>query len=105
MTGEGFLEPVTGRYMIDYGSFAQVCMDGKTFGGLSGRSLRNLRPVPARMRAGEVLWLLRLLPGTTDARPEGAEILRGTLCRKFAVRVDPAQAAAASGGICPPLPA
>ena len=101
MTGEGFLEPAAGRYMIDYGSFAQVYMDGKTFGGRSGRSLQNLRPSPASMRADEVRWLLRLLPGITDARPEGTGTLRGTLCRKFAVRVDPARAAAASGGDLP----
>jgi len=101
MTGEGFLEPAAGRYMIDYGSIAQVYMDGKTFGGLSGRSLQNLRPSPARIRADEVLWLLRLLPGTTDARPEGTERLHETPCRKFAVRVDLARAAAASGGDLP----
>jgi len=101
IAGEGFLEPAAGRYMIGYGSFAQVYTDGKTFGGRSGRSPRTLRRSPPHMRAGEVLWLLRLLPGTTDARPEGAEMLHGTSCRKFAIRVDLARAAAASGGDLP----
>jgi len=101
IAGEGFLEPAAGRYMIGYGPYAQVHTGGKTFGGRLGRPLRALRPSPARMRTGEVLWLLRLLPGTTDARPEGTEMLRGTLCRKFAVQVDLARAAAADAAGLP----
>jgi hypothetical protein len=92
---EGFLEPAVGRYMIDFGSYAEICADGVTFGGRSGRSLQTLRP--ASRHEGNVLWLLRLVPGTTDARLEGAETLRGSLCRKYTARVEVPRAVAASG--------
>jgi hypothetical protein len=81
--------------MIDFDWYAEICTDGVTFGGLSGRSLQTLRP--CSKQEGVVLWLLRLLPGTTDARPDGTEILRGTLCRKYAVHAEVARAAAAIG--------
>ncbi len=44
-----------------------------------------------------MLWLLRLLPGTTDASREGTQTLHGTVCEKLAARVDMARASAASG--------
>jgi hypothetical protein len=50
------------------------------------------------------LWLLRLVPAAIEAGFEAAETLRGTACRRFAVRVDTARAAAASpGGLRVPL--
>jgi hypothetical protein len=93
-TAEGFLEPATGKYMIDFGSYAEICADGVTFGGRSGRSLQTLRP--SARHEGDVLWLLRLLPGATDAHPEGTETLRGTSCRKYLVHVEVQLAAAAA---------
>jgi hypothetical protein len=35
-----------------------------------------------------MLWLLRLLSRTSDARPAGDETVRGTPCRKLAVDPD-----------------
>jgi hypothetical protein len=99
---EGFLEPAAGRYMIDYGSYAETCADSVTFGGRSGRSLQTLRP--SSRHEGDVLWLLRLLPGTTEARLEGTETLRGASCREYTVRVEVARAAAAAGGTGLPVP-
>jgi hypothetical protein len=99
---EGFIEPARGRYMIDFGSYAEICADGVIFSGLSGRSLLTLRP--SSRREGAPLWLLRLLPGTTDARPDGTETLRGTMCRKYAVHVEVARAAAAIGAAGLPAP-
>jgi hypothetical protein len=93
--GEGFLEPAATRYMIDFGHYAQICKDGMTFGGRSGRSLQTLRP--SSRHEGDVLWLLRLAAGATEAHPELSETLRGTLCRKYAVRSEAQRAAAASG--------
>lgn len=99
--GEGFIEPAADRFMIDFGYYAQICTDGLTYGGRSGRPLRTLRP--SSRREGDVLWLLRLIPGATDARPEDTEALHGTLCRKYAVRVEVQRAAAASGrAVLPP---
>jgi hypothetical protein len=89
----GFIEPAARRYMIDFGSYAEIGADGVTFGGRSGRSLRGLRP--SSRHDGDVLWLLRLLPGTTDARFEDTETLQGTPCRQYAVQVDVARAAEA----------
>ena len=100
--GEGFIEPAADRFMIDFGYYAQIGADGLTFGGLSGRSLQTLRP--SSRREGDVLWLLRLIPGATDARPEGTEALHGTLCRKYAVRVEAQRAATASGRAALPAP-
>jgi hypothetical protein len=50
-----------------------------------------------------VLWLLRLLPGTTNVALEGTDTLHGTLCQRLAAHVDLARASAASGeGLRPP---
>jgi len=38
--GEGFLEPAAGRYMIDYGGYAEMLIGGRHFGGPPGGSLR-----------------------------------------------------------------
>lgn len=98
LVAEGFLEPAAGRYMIDFGSYAEICADGVTFSGRSGRSLQTVRP--ASRQEGIVLWLLRLLPGITGARFEDTETLRGTSCRKYTVWVDMTRVAAA--GLPPP---
>lgn len=95
-TAEGFAEPATGRYMIDFGGWAEIRIAGTTYTGQSGRSLDALRPRGAHTESGDVLWLLRVLPGATEASTEGTGTLRHTVCRKFAVQVDTAQAAAAS---------
>jgi hypothetical protein len=100
--GKGILEPATGRYMIDYGSFAQVYADGKTVNGRSGRSVETLPDWP-EMHAGELLWLVRLLRGTTEARLADTETLHGTQCQKLAADVDMARASAATTeGLRPP---
>lgn len=95
--GEGIAEPARARYMIDYGSFAELHAEGRTLGGRSGRPLRDLHPLPGGGRVGEVLWLLRLLPGITDAALEGSDTLHGAACRRFSGTVDLARASAASG--------
>jgi hypothetical protein len=96
MIGKGILEPTTGRFMIGYGSFAQIHTDGKTFGGRSGRCLETLDPFPTPGHTEEMLWLLRLLWGATDATLEGEKLLHRTPCKKLGARVDMARASAAS---------
>jgi hypothetical protein len=89
--------------MIDFGSRAQLYAGGKRFFGRSGRSVEAVRPLRGGLRVGEVLWLLRLLPGTTDASPNGTETIRGTTCRRFAAHTDMERAATANGdGLRPP---
>jgi hypothetical protein len=96
MLGKGIAEPAQGRYMIDYGSHAQIHTRGKTFGGRSGRSLHTLHPLPGRRQVGDVLWLLKLLRGTIEAAVEGTDTLHGTVCRRLAAHVDLEQASAAT---------
>jgi hypothetical protein len=79
MTGEGFIEPAAGRYMIDYGLYAEIYTGGESFSGLPGSPLQARDQDRAPERPGDVLWLLRLLPGTTEARPVDDEMLRGTV--------------------------
>jgi hypothetical protein len=97
LVGEGVLQPSTGRYMVDYGSWAVLYGDGDFFGGRSGRRLETLDPWHA-FHQDEVLWLLRLMCGTTEARVEGHETLRETSCAKFAARVDLARASSLHDG-------
>jgi hypothetical protein len=62
-----------------------------------------MRPVPDLGQTAEVLWLLRLLPGVTDAAVEGTDTLHGTACRRLAAHVDMHRASAATeGGLRPP---
>ena len=103
MLGEGFAEPARGRYMIDFGSRATLYAGGKTFRGRSGQSVEAVHPLRGGQRVGEVLWLLRLLPSTTDASLDGTETIRGTACRRFTARTDMERASTASGeGLQPP---
>jgi hypothetical protein len=106
---EGFAEPAASRYMIGHGRFmvdggqsttdgfglSELRTAGTTFTGKPGRSLDSV-PFSQRTKSNDALWSLRLLPGTTQAEPEGSETLRGTLCRKFTARVDVARAVATS---------
>lgn len=95
MVGKGILEPATGRFMIDFGSFAQIHTGDKTFGGRSGRCLDTLEPFPTPGNTEDMLWVLRLLRGTSGATPEGDELLRGSRCKRFSADVDIEQASGA----------
>ncbi len=90
--GEGFVEPAAGRYLIDYGGYAEMCIDGRHFGGPSGHPLqarhRNNRPPK---QAHDPLGLLRLLLGAAEAQHAGDEMLRGTLCRMIVVTAGEAE--------------
>jgi len=97
LVGEGVLQPSAGRYMVDYGSWAVLYRDGDFFGGRSGRRLETLDPWHA-FHQDEVLWLLRLMRGATEARVEGHETLRETRCAKLTARVDMARASALHDG-------
>ena len=102
MVGEGVAEPARGRYMINFGSSAQLHAGGKTFSGRSGRSVEAVHAWSGQ-QVGEVLWLLWLLLGTTDAGLDGTETIRGTACRKLAVHADLERASNAGGeGLRPP---
>lgn len=103
MLGEGIAEPARNRYMIDFGSYAQLYAEGKTFGGGPGRPVEAAYPLLGGQRVGDVLWLLRLLPGTTDASLDGTETIRGTACRRLSAHADVERASAASEeGLRPP---
>jgi hypothetical protein len=84
--GAGYLEPAAGRYLIDYGGYAEMCIDGRHFGGQSGhlREARHRRRRPPRP-ADDPLGLLRLLLDPAPAHRADDEMVRGTLCRSVAV--------------------
>lgn len=82
---KGFIEPAAGRYQTDSGGYAVVYVDGQEWAGLSGWPL-GPRYRHRREHPDNPLRLLRLLQATTDAWPAGDESLRGTPCRKLAVR-------------------
>lgn len=89
---EGFLEPAAGRYQLDLGMFADMCVDGTYFSGRPGTPLqprhRRRRP-PAGLQ--DPLRVLRTLRGVTDARHIGDEAVRGTACRAVAVTAGSAE--------------
>lgn len=90
--GEGFLEPAAGRYMIDYGGYAEMLIGGRHFGGPPGGSLRARRQDHgAAKRLDDPLGMLGQLQGVTEARHVGEETLRGTPCRKVDVRAGSAK--------------
>ena len=90
--GEGVLEPAAGRYLIDYGGYAQLLADGKRFGGASGHPLQprhqDRRPWE---QPDDPLGFLRMLRQVTAARYAGDELVRGAMCRKVNVRADSAE--------------
>jgi hypothetical protein len=103
LVGEGIAEPARGRYMIDYGSYAELHAEGETFSGRSGLPLQRLHSRRESGRVGDVLWLLRLPAGATDASVEGNDTLHGAVCRRLAAKADMARASAASEqGLAPP---
>jgi hypothetical protein len=104
LQAKGILEPRTGRYMLDFGSFAQLTDDGQRYSGRSGRPIATLHPDPnPPNNSGEMRWLLALLRGATDATLEGQDVLHGTSCRRIAVSLDlPRASAAINGGLAAP---
>ena len=90
--GTGFLEPASGRYLVDYRGYAEMRVGGKNFAGLSGAPLgprhRDDRPRPAH---DDPLGLLAMARAATEARHVGDEPVRGTVCRKVAVRAGSAE--------------
>jgi hypothetical protein len=87
--GAGFVEPAARRYLVDFGGYAQVLVDGRRFGGLSGEPLGpryELRP--HRYRRDDPLDALRKLQRATAARWAGTEQVRWTTCRVVAAAVD-----------------
>ena len=80
--GAGFIEPAAGRYLIDFGGYAQVLVDGRRFGGLSGEPLGPRYEIrPYKHRRDDPLDVLGRLQRATAARWVGHERVRWTTCR------------------------
>ena len=85
--GAGFIEPAAGRYQIDFGGYAEMYMDGSRFGGMSGQPLQPRHQGHlGRDQLYDPLGMLGILQQVTDAQHVGRETVRGTPCRKVAVR-------------------
>jgi hypothetical protein len=89
--GEGFVAPAAGRYQVDFGSYAQMCIDGERFGGASGHRLEARNRQRRAPLPDDPLELLRRLQSVTDAWHVGDETLRGTPCRTATVRTGSAE--------------
>lgn len=88
-TGDGFVEPAAGRYLIDLGGHALMASDGKHFSGPSGRPLgAGYQDSAHTVDPLEVLCQLR---DATGARYAGGETVRGTQCRVATVSSDTAE--------------
>jgi len=86
---EGFIEPASGRYLTDFGGYAQMVTDGKYFSGRSGRPLAGRKG--EKLASRDPVAVLRQLQDVTDARYSGDETVRGTQCRVAAVSSGPAE--------------
>jgi hypothetical protein len=87
LEGEGFIVPRSRRWMMDYGSYAELFEDDRFWGGRSGRALSTLDPWPDGTRRN-FLWLLDALRGVVDAQADGVETVRGQTCAKVMATID-----------------
>jgi hypothetical protein len=81
MLGEGFIEPLAGRYQIYWGGRATVFTDGRHFFGRPGEPIDGRQ---APVSDDEDDWLLEPLEdlrGAASARFSGEDAVRGTPCR------------------------
>jgi len=62
--GQGILDLPRRRYMLDFGSYAQLEKDGLAYSGLSGSALREGRPDRGPFTP---LWMIDVLAGLVDA--------------------------------------
>jgi hypothetical protein len=88
--GAGFIDLAGSRYLVDFDGYAQVLVDGRRFGGLSGEPLGpryELRP--HKFRRDDPLDALRKLQCATAARWTGTERVRWTTCRVAVVTAGP----------------
>lgn len=96
MTAEGLIEPAASRFAVDFGSYAELYIDGQLFSGASGRALDTLQARPERWKRVDPWWMLAALRGTVEAEPDGIETVSGAQCERYAIHVDLARASAAS---------
>jgi hypothetical protein len=87
--GAGFIEPAAGRYLVDFGGYAEALVDGRRFGGLSGAPLGpRYEQRPHRFRRADPLDVLRTLQRATAARLAGTEQVRWTTCQVVTATAD-----------------
>ena len=87
LLGEGFVEPASGRYLIDYGHYAEMFVDGQRFSGRSGQPLQpRYRERREPEQPYDPLTLLKLMYQATGARYAGDEAVRETMCRVVTVQ-------------------
>jgi hypothetical protein len=90
--GAGFIDLAGGRYLIDYGGWAQALVDGRRFSGLSGEPLGpRYENRPGRSRRDDPLDALGRLQSATAARWVGQERVRWTTCRVAAATAGQAE--------------
>jgi hypothetical protein len=81
LLGEGFIEPLAGRYQIYWGGRATVFTDGRQFFGRPGESIPLNRAPDSDDEDDWLLEPLEGMRGAASARFSGEDVVRGTPCR------------------------
>jgi hypothetical protein len=84
---EGYVDLAGRRFLLDYGSYARLHVDGREWSGRSGRPVSTLG-AGEQERLPAPLWLLDLLRGAVRADEEGVEEVRSVPCRRVRVEAD-----------------
>jgi hypothetical protein len=81
MLGEGFIEPLAGRYQLYWGGRATVVTDGRQFLGRPGEPVDGRRAPDSDDEDDWLLEPLADLRGAVSARFSGEDDVRGTPCQ------------------------
>jgi hypothetical protein len=85
MAGEGVIDFAERRYMVNWGSYAEVYRDGELRGGREGRSLASLS---VHQPASPTPFLvLDLLAAVTDSHDLGPDDVRESACRHLVIEL------------------
>jgi hypothetical protein len=82
----GFAAPATGRYLISKPTIGEVGTGDCCYRGKPGEPLAEAFSGPL-VPSNSPLFLLTLLTGFSHADLEGEEVVQGTRCRKYRVRL------------------
>jgi hypothetical protein len=85
LVGAGIAEPAQDRYMIDYGSWAVLHADGKTFRGPSGRALQILPNNPGRKRLVEMPDTFNMITSVAALHHMDARAALDRMCQLLAL--------------------
>lgn len=86
--GEGFIEPLTGRYQIYWGGYATVVTGGRQFFGRPGEPVEEHPTSDSDAGEDSLLEPLEHMRSAVSARFSGEDVVRGTPCQVIAAVTD-----------------